>query len=166
MAFNADFQINSLVIPQSFTITDTSTGSDPSIVLRQIFIIEADGTQTGILWPLSEGNSKTLNILQVDKCLTIQLAYTSLNPQPPPSEYTKEGLYPFTGNSWLFVDSLSEVPASDYTVTADTNFVSNFLTVFADILRCERAAATGQQMSAQAALDRIQNMKTYQNMFF
>lgn len=166
MAFNADFQINSLVIPQGFTITDTSTGTDPNIVLRQIFIVQADGTQDGILWPLSEGNSKTLNILQVDKCLGITLAYTSSNPLPPPSEYTKEGLFNFLGNSLQFAASKWGVYASDYMATADTNFVNNLNLVFLNIRGSRLAGETGQQMWAQAALDRIQYLKTYQYNFF
>lgn len=169
MAFNANYTINSLIIPGGFVITDTSTGSDLNITDRRIYLYQASNELVGgnyIDWPLAEGTIKTLNVLQVDLCLRIVLMFISSAPLPPPSEYTKEGLYNFTGNSWQFVDSLLEVPASDYTVTSDTNFVSNFNNVFGEIKRSERAAATGQQMAAQAALSRIQYMIVNQNNLF
>lgn len=166
MAFNCDFEINSLVIPQGFTITDTSTGSDVNITSRQIEIVQSDGQEQVINWPTSEGNSQTLNILQVDMCLIIRLVYTSSNPLPPPSEYTKEGLYNFTGNSWQFLDSLGGVYASDYQVTSDTNFGSNTAEVLRYIRNSDRAASTAQQMEAQAFLSRIQYLKVNQNNFF
>jgi hypothetical protein len=166
MAFNCNFYISTTMIPGGFTINDNSDGTDPNITARIITVQEADGRITNYDWPTIEGDHKTLNILSVDKCLMVGLVYTSTSPLPPPSEYSKEGLFVFTGNSWQFLDSLIEVPASDYTVTQDNVYVGSFLTVYEDVIRAERAALTGQQMAAQSALNRVRYYIVNKQNFF
>src|SRR5687767_11906231 len=100
MAYNAAFTISSLIIPGSFVLTDTSTGSDPAITGRTIELRQADGTLlTGavIPFPLSAGNSITLNVLDIDYDLLITMNVQSSNPLPPSSTYTAEGDYLFVG---------------------------------------------------------------------
>lgn len=169
MAYNSSFTVTALTTPGGFTIVDTGSGSDPNITTRRIGLYQADGTLLGGDWipfPLSEGNSKTLNVLNVDMSLNIVLEVISSNPLPPPSSYTSSGLYTFTGYSYSFLDMLIGSIAYTYTIVADTNFLTNMMRLVVDINNAERAEATNQQLAAQAALTRIQYLITNQQLFF
>lgn len=168
MAYNAAFTISSLIIPGSFIFTDASTGSDPNITSRRIGLYQADGTLlTGdwIDFPLSS-SSITLDVLNVDYSLNIVYEVTSSAPLPPPSAYTASGLFTFTGNSYIFIDSLIGAIAFTSTIVQDTNYLSN-LGVVQTLLDCAiRAGDTGQQRAAQECLSRVQYYINNQQILF
>lgn len=169
MAFNAAFTVSSLIVPGSFTINDTSTGSDPNLTGRTISLFQADGTLlTGgtIDFPLSSGSSITLNVLGVDKCLLIVIAWASSSPLPSPSTYSASGLFLFIGNSKQFLDQQIGAIQSNPGVLQDTNFQDSLNLLHNEINNATQAASTGQQASAQRALSSIQNLIVYQNNYF
>lgn len=166
MAFNGAFTVTSLIIPGGFTINDTSTGTDSNLTGRTISLIQSNGSLlTGgtINFPYSSGSSITLNVLPVDKCLLILVTWQSSSPLPPPSAYSASGLFNFPGNSYAFLDSIIGGIQSNPAILQDTNF-ENTLNSILDNIDCSiQAASTGQQTSAQAALDRIKTIIANQN---
>lgn len=169
MAFNGAFIVSSLIVPGSFTINDTSTGSDSNLTGRTISLIKSDGTLLGgttINFPLSLGSSITLNVLNVDYCLLILVTWQSSSPLPPPSVYSASGLFNFVGNSRSFEDQQIGAIQSNPNILNDTEFYNSLGRLQTDIDCSIQAASTGQQASAQAALSRIQYMIVNQNKFF
>lgn len=169
MAYNAAFTINSLIIPGGFTLTDTSTGSDPNIIGRTIYLIQADGSfLTGgpIDFPLSAGNSIALNVLDVDYDLIIRMTVQSSSPLPPPSSYSVEGDYLFVGYTSQELNELVGAYAYNYTVISDTYFYTNISNLQTEKDNAINANAVGQQAAAQAALTRAQYLITNKSMFF
>lgn len=169
MSFIAAFTINSLITPGGFTIVDSSSGTDSNLTGRTISLIQADGSLLGgstINWPLSDGNSKTLNVLNVDYCLLILVVWSSSSPLPPPSTYSSSGLFNFVGNSRAFEDQQIGAIQSNPNIVQDTEFFTSLGILQTNIDCSIQAASTGQQSSAQAALNRIQNMIVNQSKFF
>lgn len=169
MAYNAAFTISSLIIPGSFVLNDTSTGSDPNITGRTIYLYQADGsllTGAPISFPLSSGNSITLNVLDVDYDLLIIMTVQSSSPLPPPSSYSYQGDFLFTGNTQQEINELIGGYAYNYTLVSDTYFYDNLSKLQTELDNAIQANATGQQSAAQAALNRAQYLITNKSMFF
>lgn len=169
MAFNANYSTSQGVDVTSFTITDTSTGSDPNLVTRSISLFKTDNTLLGgsaIAWPLSDGSSKLISgLLTRDFSLNIVVTWTSSSPIPG-STYTKAGVVTFTGNSNEFAYGLLQQIAANQSITNDNGFLMNLALVNSDIRNAERATTYADQGNAQAALDRIYNFIVNQNFYF
>lgn len=169
MAFNAAFTVASLIVPGSFTIDDTSTGSDGNLTGRTISLYQADGSLLGgstINFPLSAGSSITLDVLDVDACLLIVITWQSSSPLPPPSEYSASGLFLFRGYSLQFLDQQIGAIQSNPGILQDTNFQDSLSLLHNEINNAIQAASTGQQASSQRALSSIQNLIVNQNNYF
>lgn len=169
MAFNGAFTVSSLIVPGSFTITDTSTGSDSNLTGRTISLFQADGTLLGgdtVNFPLSSGSSITLNVLNVDLCLLILLTWQSSSPLPSPSTYSSSGLFLFRGYSLQFLDQQIGAIQSNPNILSNTNFQDSLNLLHNEINNAIQAASNGQQVSAQRALSSIQNLIVKQNFYF
>lgn len=107
MPFNGAYTVSQGSDPTSFTITDTSVGSDPNITDRRISLFKDNGTKlvpegsttTYIDWPLVDGSTKTISLLTEDTALRAEVQWISSNPLPPPSSYSSTGLYGFLAYS-------------------------------------------------------------------
>lgn len=168
MAFNAAFTVTSLIVPGSFTINDTSTGSDSNLTGRTISLYQADGSLVGgstIDFPLSAGSSIALTI-SVDLCLLILVTWQSSSPLPSPSTYSASGTFLFRGFSLQFLDQQIGAIQSNPSILQDTIFYDSLGKLQTDIDCAIQAASTGQQASSQAALNRIQYLIDNQNKFF
>jgi hypothetical protein len=169
MSFVAAFTVNSLIVPGSLVINDTSTGSDTNLTGRTISLFQADGTLlTGstIPFPISSGNSITLSVLNIDYCLLIVITWQSSSPLPPPSSYSASGLFNFVGNSRQFEDQQIGAIQSNPGILQDSGFYNSLGILQTEIDNSIQAASTGQQASAQAALSRIQYLIVNQNKYF
>jgi hypothetical protein len=169
MSFVGAFTVTSLIVPGSFTIVDSSTGSDVNLTGRTISLFKADGTLVGgatINFPLSSGASITLNVLNVDLCILILITWQSSAPLSPPSTYSASGLFNFVGNSRAFEDQQIGAIQSNPGVLQDTNFYNSLGILQTEIDNSIQAASTGQQASAQRSLSVIQYMIVNQNKFF
>lgn len=172
MAFTQNFSIAQGVDVTSFTLTDTSTGSDPAIVSRHVFLTKADGTYlvpngtttSYIDFPLSQNNTLNLvGILQVDYCLNIVVNWVDTNGN---TLYTKNGIYLFTGNSELFYYGLTQQQSANPNIVRDNYFYSNKLQLRVEIDSANQALNYSNQIAAQQCLDRAKYMITNQNDFF
>ena len=169
MSFIGAFTVSSLITPGSFTVNDTSTGSDSNITGRKIFLYQADGsllTGNSIDFPLTAGSSITLNVLIQDYCLLIVVTWISSSPLPPPSSYSSSGLFNFVGNSRSFADQQIGAIESNPAILRDTSFQYYLGTLYNEIDNSIQAASTGQQFSAQRALNAIQNLIVNQAKYF
>lgn len=169
MAFAGDFSVSQGVDVQSFTISDTSTGSDPNLTGRTISLVLIDNQLLGgsvISWPLSDGSSKLISgLLQRDYSLNIGVTWQSSSPIPG-STYSKNHIVAFTGNSSQFAYGLLQQIAAQQSIVNDNEFMYNLFLINSDIINSGRAADFLDQGNSQAALDRIYYKITNQNLFF
>jgi len=171
MSFVQNFSITQSTDVTSFTITDTSTGSDSNITNRQIFLQKSDGTYlvpTGtstnyIPFPLTSSYILLSKILNVDYCLNITVNWLDINGNVL---YTKNGLYLFTGNSELFYYTLTTQQAANPNKVDDVDWYSNKLQLRTEIDSANSAVNYSDQANAQAALNRAYYMISNQNIFF
>lgn len=169
MAFVGDFSASQGIDVQSFSLVDTSTGSDPSLTGRTISLGLVDNQLLGggtISWPLSDGSSKLISgLLLRDYSLNIGVTWQSSSPIPG-STYSKNHIVTFTGNSNQFAYGLLQQIAANQAITNDNDFLYNLFLVNSDILNAERAADFLDQGNSQAALDRIYYKFVNQDLFF
>lgn len=169
MAFSGNFSASQGLNPANFTLTDTSSGSDPALTGRTVYLYEADNSLLGgapIDWPLSDGNTITINgLLTWDFSLNIVVTWQSSAPIPG-SSYTKAQIVTFTGNSNDFAYSLVQQISSNQAITRDTYYLYNLALVNSDILNADRCSNYGDLGAAQQCLNRIYNFYINRNYFF
>lgn len=169
MAFSGNFSVSQGVDVKSFTLTDTSSGSDVNLTGRTIYLYQSDGTLLGgetINWPLSDGSTKALNsYLPRDYAILILVTWQSSSPIPG-STYSKSALYVFTGNSNAFAYGLLQQIAALQAITNDNGFETNLAILNSEIQNANRAAEFGDQGAAQQCLDRIYGMYVNQQFEF
>jgi hypothetical protein len=169
MAFSGNYSVSQGVDVQSFTLTDTSTGSDVNLTGRTIALYQANGSLLGgatINWPLSDGSTKALTgYLPKDYSLLTLVTWQSSSPIPG-SSYSKSSIYTFTGNSNAFAYGLLQQIAAMQAITSDNGFEDNVAILNSEIQNAGRASTYGDQGNAQQCLDRIYNMIINQQFYF
>lgn len=169
MAFNADYSVSQGLDPTSFTLTDTSTGSDPALVTRTIDLYQANGSLLGgssISWPYSDGSTKVLTgYLPKDYALNIVVNWASSSPIPG-STYTKSAYYGFTGNTNNFIYNLIQDIAAQPSILNDTDFYNNLSKLQTEVDSCALAISFADLFNAQSALDRAYYLMTNQKFLF
>lgn len=169
MAYSGDFSVSQGANVQNFTLTDTSSGSDPNLTGRTISLFLIDNSILGgatIDWPLSDGNTKSINgLLQRDYSINILVTWQSSSPIPG-SIYTKNHITTFTGNSDAFAYSILQQIASYQGITNDKDYLYSLALVNSDIINAQRAQRYSSQGNAQAALNRVYNFYVNQNLYF
>lgn len=169
MAFSGDFSVSQGLDVQSFTINDTSTGSDPNLTGRTVSLFLISNQLLGgsvIPWPLSDGSSKLISgLLLRDYSLNIVVDWASSSPIPG-STYSKAHVATFIGNSNEFAYGLLQQIAANQSITNDNGFLMNLALINSDIQNAGRANFYSDQGSAQSALDRIYYFIVNQNFFF
>lgn len=132
MSFNGNFSISQGTDISSFTLTDTSTGSDAGLTDRRIYLFHPDGTtlvpigstNAYIDWPIAN-STITISLLDKDYALRIEVDWISSAPLAPPSTYTQTILYAFTSNSEDFYAGLTRMQASNPVLVNDNHFYDN-----------------------------------------
>lgn len=177
MSFSGNFSIQpDLTDPSSFSLTDTSVGSDTNLTGRQVFLYNStsgtlnypDATTPYISWPISEGIGDVLQItglLTQDYSLNILVSWISSDPISG-STYTKYVLYTFTGNSNQFINQMVQELAANPAYLDSYNFMGSLGNVQTNLDSALNAQEYNQQYSAQFALNRIQFYITNQQLFF
>jgi len=172
--FNGNFSISQGVDYQSFTLTDTSTGTDPSLIDRKVYLFKADGTtltpigasNAYIDWPISQ-SSIVINLLDRDYALRIECDWLSSSPLPSPSTYTQTILNAFTSNSENFYAGLTRMQASNPLLVSDNNFYSNKSKLRLFIDDAVQSVTEMQDVYlAQNSLDEAYNLISNQQVYF
>lgn len=169
MAFNGSYEISITSDPTSFIITDNSTGSDPNLTSRNIYLYLADGSLLGgsvISWPVGEGSIKTIALLNRDYCINIRVDWISSSPLPSPSTYTLSNVYPFKGNEVEFVYGLLQQLAANPGLLNDTNWVDSLSSLQMFIDGSQTAGGFGDISNSQFQLDLGYSLIVNENNYF
>jgi len=177
MSFNGAFTLSQGTDPTSFSLTDTSTGSDPSLTDRRVYLYLADGTTLTpegsstayIDWPIVSGIGDVFDltgILQRDYSINISVQWISSSPLPDPSTYTANQLYTFTANLLSFCLGLTQIQSGNPILINDNGYFPNRnkLRVFIDdAINCN---TYNDQFNAQRSLDDAYKMQQNQKAYF
>ena len=173
MSFNGAFTISQGTDIHSFTLTDTSTGSDGGLTDRKVYLYKSDGTtlvakgasNPWIDWPIAN-NTITISLLDRDYCLNIEVDWVSSAPLAPPSTYTLTILKNFPSNSESFYSGLTQEQAANPLLVNDNHWFENKSKLRLFIDDSNQAATIMNdiflaQQSLNAAYNYIQNADTY-----
>jgi hypothetical protein len=165
MAFTQAFTVAQSIDATSFSVTDTSTGSDSAIAGRRIFPQLADGTYllpTGntsgyIDFPLSVGATiDIIGLLTIDYALSITINWVDVSGN---TLYTLSQSYDFVGNDEDFMYGLVQGIAANRGILQNQNFIFNCfkISMYADY--SQKSVETGDDIqSAQQLLSYAQDM--------
>jgi hypothetical protein len=143
-------------IPSQFIISDTSTGSDPGITERRVYLYNSangtlvnDGTATPYtLWPIADATI-TMDVLDRDMALTVIVQWVTGSTVT----YTYTNYYSFTAYTRTFLYNLSNTQSSNPAIINSTNYFGNKAIVWVCVSDSDNAVQYGDIQSAQLALD-------------
>lgn len=165
-------------LPSQINVVDTTTGSDVTATQRRLYLVTATGqwlTEDGlsdssayINWPIANGTSLTIDVLDSDMALDITLAYLNVSNAIVASDTDLRG---FTLYNETFYYSLTQAQASQNQpppmIIQDSNYYLNKLTLRTEIDSGNNAITYGADiMSAQNCYDRATYMVSNQDLFF
>lgn len=164
MSFSGHFSISQGIDVQSFSLTDDSTGSDPNLTGRRIYLYLSDGstlTPVGsstpyINWPLVSGIGDVITltgILMKDYSINVTVVWISSSPLSPPSTYTLAILNTFTGNIRLFSYGLTQLQAGNPLLINDNGYFPNKSKLRVLIEDAEDAETYNDQYNSQLSLN-------------
>lgn len=148
----------SLSSPNFITFTDTSTGSDATIVNRRIYVQLADGTYlvpsgtstSYINWAYTD-SSITLNLIEKSQSANVLVVWSD----GTTDVYTKTILMEWDLYDYLFLFYLLQVQTSSPSIINDTNYYGNCLKMIVNLFNSENATLLMDDLySSQAALDK------------
>jgi hypothetical protein len=157
--------------PSIITLTDTSTGSDVTIVSRRVYLLQANGTflvPTGnttdyILWDLVDP-SISIDVLSQDSALSITVQWMNAGNTVVTSKTIS---FAFTAYNETFYYGLTESQVANSNLTASTNWYQTKLILRVEIDSADQAITFASDIySAQAALNRATFISTNQSYFF
>ena len=157
--------------PSVITLTDTSTGSDVTIVSRRVYLLQANGTflvPTGnttdyILWDLVDP-SIDIDVLSQDTALSITVQWMDAANAVVTSKTIS---FAFTAYNETFYYGLTESQVANSNLTASTNWYQTKLVLRVEIDSAIQAITFASDIySAQAALNRATFISTNQSFFF
>ena len=166
--------------PQNITINDTSTGTDGTAVSRRIYLVDnlgnyitENGSSTSVAyttWPLAQGSSITLDVLEQDMALNITLCYVTSGGAVA-NGATDTELCGFTLYNETFYYSLTQAQASQNspppTILQDSNYYMNKTILRTNIDAGNQAISLGDDItSAQSCYDLATYMTNNQADFF
>ena len=162
MSFTPAFTVSQSVNPNAFTLNDTSVGSDVAITGRRIYLYTADNSTlvpTGINtayvdFPLSDGASIVLNVLNVDYALMITVQWLNVSNAVL---YTLTQYFSFTANDETFLFNLSTMQSSKPSIIQDQLYLSNKFLLRLYVDSANQAISKGNDVyKAQLELDMAQ----------
>lgn len=164
MAFTGAYQITQTTDTTAFILTDTSSYASEgtgTFTGRRIYLFNSAGANvvpsgtstTYIDFPFSLGNSITIEVLDRDLALNIEVDWLSSAPQPG-STYTITELFGFTGNTNNFIYGLIQQIAAQQSILQDNTFYEYLSKLQVEVDNCVQAVTYEDIFSAQAALDR------------
>lgn len=157
--------------PNIITLLDTSTGSDPSITKRRIYLLQANGqylvptgtSTTYIDWNLAD-ISISLNVLTQDTALSITVQWLSSTNVVVQS---KTNSYAFVAYNETFYYGLTENQVANANLTASTNYFQNKMILRVQLDSALQAISFASDIfTAQSALNAATYISTNSNYFF
>lgn len=172
MSFSQNFIVaQTPANPAYILISDTSTGSDPSIIGRRITITDCfgnylvpTGTTTNYIdWPLLD-NPISLNVLTKDTAVNILVEWMYAGPV---AHYSLNNNYCFSEFNKQFLYYLIQLQSMTYNIIQDNNYWGNVATFWTNIIGAINSVEIANDIFAsQACLDRATFMAQNQANFF
>lgn len=173
MALTPNFSTSQVLgSPNQFTLTDTSTGSDGTIVSRRIYLLTATGnylvpdgnpSPVYIVWPLAD-TTISPSVLQKDMALSIRVDWVNNGGS---TVVTKTQIVGFTQYNELFYYDLTERQVSRPLIIEDTSYYDNKMKMRVEIDAGNQALIFGSDVySAQSCYDRATYLRINQDKFF
>lgn len=157
--------------PSQFIITDTSTGSDPGITERRVYLYTASnttlvnsGTTTAYtLWPIAS-STITMDVLTRDMGLLVVVQWLT----GTTVTYTYSNSYDFDAYTNVFGYNLTVTKQlSNPQIINATNYFSNKSLLYELIDDADIAISVGEDIAkAQLALDQAYNLQINSNLYF
>lgn len=155
--------------PSQFLISDTSTGSDPGITSRRVYLYKADNTtlvNSGTtaaytLWPIAS-SSITMDVLTRDTALMFVIQWMT----GTTVTYALTGYYAFTAYTNTFLYSLSVDQSTNPTIISATDYFANKTKMYSYLKEVGTAISFNDTVKSQLALDLAYNMIVNQQLYF
>lgn len=157
--------------PSQFSVQDTSTGSDPGLTERRVYLYNSanntvvpSGTLTNyIVWPIAD-SSITIDVLSRDMAFMIVVNWMTGSTVT----YTYTNYYQFPANTKVFLYNLSVTQQlSNPNIIKDTQYLFNKLQLYTYVKDADNAVALGPDISkAQLAFDLAYEMMSNSNLYF
>jgi hypothetical protein len=170
MALIPSFTIAVTSNPSSFTLTDTSAGSDAAIASRLITLYLSSGAVFGspIPWPGTVGGSITVSPLSQDLALNIRVDWLNSSGA---SIYNTAQIYAFTQFGEAYFYQLTQKQAAPTTPPAnillDQNYLNNKMLFRLWLDSAVQAINVGQDIvSAQNCINLYQNYLNNPSLYF
>lgn len=179
MPITASFSTSQSVgSPSEIILTDSSTGSDGTAVSRRVYLVNAageyiteSGTTTAVAYtefPLADGSSITLDVLDFDMALYVTLTYNNVSGGVVATVTNLRG---FTLYNRSFYYTLTQAQAMQNQpppmIMQDSNYYMSKGILITEIESGDNAIEYGSDItSAQAAYDRATYMVAKQNTYF
>lgn len=155
----------------TISLTDTSTGDNPDITQRRVYLQQADGSYlvpTGtttdyIYWNYLDA-SIDIDVLNTDYALLILVEWLNVGNTVL---YSKNGLYGFTWYNENFLYTLTQYQQNNPTVLQDTNYFNNKSKVRVLIDSGDQAIVWGNDITnAQENYNAASDFRNNENDFF
>lgn len=157
-----------LATPNVFTLQDISTGADVNLTGRTIFLREADGSLLvpGIPWAIGN-NTITLDVLNKDIALDVEVIWTSSAPLAAPSSYVKKLLKVFTALGEAFNYRLIQLQSANPSVIKSSGYRDSKMDLRIALDNARDAVAEGEDIySAQQMVERSNSLIANEKYFF
>ena len=172
MPFQPNFSVAQFSgTPSSFSITDTSIGSDPSITYRRVYLLQANGTflvpqgttTDYIIWPLAN-DTITLDVLTQDSALSITIQWMNALNQKVTD---KTNSFAFTAYNETFYYGLSQDLVGNSNLSSSTSWFEWMLDLRVQLDSAQQAISFASDIyTAQAALNRATYISSNSSFFF
>lgn len=172
MPYSQNFTVSQTSANPAFVIiTDTSTGSDPAIDSRRIYITDCNGnavvpagtTTTYIDWPLLD-NPISLDLLTQDMALNVKVEWLDNATQ---ILYELDNNYCLSEYNKQFLYYLIQLQSLTYNIIQDNNYWGNVGIFWANIIGAINAVEIGDDIFAsQTCLNRATLMAQNQAYYF
>lgn len=168
MAFNGDFSITELETPNNFTLTDESAGADANLTGRTIFLRDAKGDLVvpAIPWPIAD-DSITLDVLDKDIALDVEVIWSSSDPLDLPSTYVKKILKAFLGFGRAFDYRLIQLQSANPSIIKTSGYMQSISELHVALENAVSAVDIGEDIySAQQMIEASNNLIANEKYFF
>lgn len=175
MSLSPNFSVAQTPLNPSLVIfTDTSTGSDPSITGRRIYVTDSNGnpvvpsgtTTNYITWILAT-NPLSVNLLTQDLAVNIRVDWVNVSGAVVTVIATLNQNYCFSLFNKQFLYYLVQLQSTTYNIIQDTNYWGNVGIFWSNITGAINAVEVGNDIAAsQACLSRATYMAQNQANYF
>ena len=171
MPFVPDFNVTQTpASPSQIVVTDMSTGSDPAITQKRIYVQDINGaylvpagtTTNYVTW--TTGQTKTLDILSTDQAVNVKVEWLDAFAYVL---YQSNANYCFSQYNQQYFYYLVQVQSQTYNIIQDNRYWQNMATYWANIIGAIKAVELGNDIfGSQVSLNRATFMQNNAQNFF